>query len=64
MQEIATVNEGTSDQEFFVDNPCCSLTANGNAVNVKTLERCFNEWIDRERVNLLALSKGGFKTQF
>ena len=46
--ENAPVNEGTSDQEFTVDNPGSNLVANENMVNVKTLERCFNEIIDRE----------------
>ena len=40
--------EGTCHQEFTGGNPDKSLTVNKNAVKVKTLERCFNERIDRE----------------
>ena len=47
-QEITTVIEGTSDREFTVGKPDSNLTVNGNAVNVKTLERWFNGKIDRE----------------
>ena len=47
-QEKSTVNEGTVDQEFTVDMSDCNLPANENLVNVRTLERRFNERIDRE----------------
>ena len=63
-QENATVIEATSDQEFTVGNLCSDLATNENAVNVKTLEKCFNEKIDREIGNVLTLSKIGFRTQF
>ena len=52
-QEHATANENTGDQEFTVDNPSSSLAAKENAVNVKTLERCFNERIDRENGSIV-----------
>ena len=45
--------EGTGDQEFTVGNPESSLTVNENAVNVKTLERFFNEKIDRRMSNIV-----------
>ena len=47
-QEKVTVNEGTCDQDFTVGILENNLTATENVVNVKTLERCFNERIDRE----------------
>ena len=47
-QEETTVIESIVDQEFIGGNPDSSLTVNKNAVNVKTLDRCFNERIDRE----------------
>ena len=49
-QENAKVNEGTGDQEFTADNPCSNLAANENLVNVKVLERSFDEGIGKERV--------------
>ena len=47
-QEITTVNEGTADQEFTVGNSESNQAFNENVANVTTLERCFNEKIDRE----------------
>ena len=47
-RENVVVNEGTVDQEFTVNNSGSNLTADDNLVNVKTSERCFNEWLDRE----------------
>ena len=52
-QENDTVNEGTGDQEFTVGNLEKNLTADEKVVQVKTLERCFNEMIDREMNNLV-----------
>ena len=52
-QETATVNEGTGDQVLTVDNPGSNLAADENMVNLKTLERCFNEWIDKEMDNIV-----------
>ena len=46
--EIATVNDGTVDQEFTVSISDSNPAAKENLVKVKTLERCFNEKIDRE----------------
>ena len=47
-QENVVVNEGTNDQDFTVGTSNVSSIVNENALNVKTLERCFNERIDRE----------------
>ena len=52
-QENVTVNESTGDQELTVDNPGSNLAAIENLVNVKTLERCFIERIDRETGNTI-----------
>ena len=42
------VNEGNNDQDFTVGTSNVSTAMNKNAMTVKTLERCFNERIDRE----------------
>ena len=47
------VNDGTDDPDFSVKNICSISTTNENTVNVQTLERCFNEWIDREMGNIV-----------
>ena len=47
-QENIIANEGTRDWDFTVGTSGNNLVTNENAVNVKTLERCFNESIDRE----------------
>ena len=52
-QENARVIHSTGDQEFTVDNPGSNLASNENLVMVKTLERCFNETIDKEMDNLV-----------
>ena len=52
-QESVVVNEGTNDQDFTVGTSNVSSTVNENALNVKTLERCFNERIDREMNNIV-----------
>ena len=48
-QENAKVNEGTGDQELTVGNLQINFPANENVVNVKTLERCLNENVDKEK---------------
>ena len=50
-QENATVNEGTADQEITVGNAYSNPAFDENFVNVKNLERCFNERIDKEMDN-------------
>ena len=52
-QEDTVVNEDTNDQDFAVGTSNDSSIVNGNAVSVKTLERCFNERIDREMNNIV-----------
>ena len=47
-QENTVVNEGIDDRDFTVGTSNNDSVANGNAMSVKTLERCFNEKIDRE----------------
>ena len=52
-RENVVVNEGTNDQDFTVGTSNVSSFVNENALNVKTLERCFNEKIDREVNNIV-----------
>ena len=52
-QENTVVNEGTNDRDFTVRFSNDSSIVNGNAMSVKTLERCFNERIDREMSNIV-----------
>ena len=47
-QDYVIVNDGTFDRDFTVGTSGDSLTTSENVVNVETLERCFNEKIDRE----------------
>ena len=52
-RENAVVNEGTKDRDFTVGTSNNDSVINGNAVSVKSLERCFNERIDREMGNII-----------
>ena len=52
-QENAVVNEGTIDRDFTVSISSNDTVVNESAINVKTLERCFNERIDRETSNIV-----------
>ena len=52
-QENAVVNEGTNDRDFTVGTSNHDSVINGNAMSMKTLERCFNERIDREMSNIV-----------
>ena len=52
-QEDVVVNESTNDRGFTVGTSNNESNVNGNAMNVKTLERCFNERIDREMSNTI-----------
>ena len=47
-QENIVVNDGTNDRDFTVATSDNNSTINENSMNVKTLERFFNERIDRE----------------
>ena len=52
-EENVVVNEGTNDRDFTVGTSNIDSVVNGNARSVKTLERCFNERIDREMNNIV-----------
>ena len=46
-QENNVVSEGNNDWDFTVGTSSNNTASNESMVNVKTLERCFNERIDR-----------------
>ena len=52
-RENTVVNEGTNDRNFTVGTSNDSSAVNGNVIDVKTLQRCFNERIDREMSNIV-----------
>ena len=52
-QKNAVVNEGTNDRDFTVSTSINDSVVIGNAMSVKTLERCLNERIDREMSNIV-----------
>ena len=52
-QENVVVNESTNVQDFTVGTSNVSPVINKNAMNVKTLERCFIERIDRKMNNII-----------
>ena len=52
-QENVVVSEGTNDRDFTAGTSSINMTINENAMNVKTLERCLNERIDREMSNIV-----------
>ena len=52
-QENTVVNEGTKDRDFTVDAFSNNSAINENPMSVKTLERCFNERIDRDMSNIV-----------
>ena len=52
-QENIVVSEGTNNREFTVGASSNNMAINENAMNVKTLERCFNKRIDREMSNIV-----------
>ena len=51
--ENVVVNERTNDQDFTVGTSNVSSIVNEIVMNVKNLERCFNERIDREMSNIV-----------
>ena len=53
IQENVVVNEGTNDRDFTVGTSSDNLLTNENTVNVKTLERCFIERIDKEMSDIV-----------
>ena len=52
-QENAVVNEGTNNRDFTVGTSNNDSVITGNAMGMKTLERYFNERIDRELNNIV-----------
>ena len=52
-QENVVINEGTDDGDFTVGISNIISVVNENEVSVKTLERRFNEKIDREMSNIV-----------
>ena len=52
-RENVVVNEGVDDQNFTGGTSNVSSIVNENALNVKSLERCSNERIDREMSNIV-----------
>ena len=51
-QENITFNESSNDPDVTEGTSTNNLAVNGNTVNVKTLERCFDERIDKEVNNI------------
>ena len=52
-KESVVVNKSTDDRDFTVGTSNNDSVINGKAMSVKTLERCFNEKIDREMSNIV-----------
>ena len=52
-ESVVVINESTDDRDFTVVTSNNDSVVNGNAMSVKTLERCFNEKIDREMSNIV-----------
>ena len=52
-QENVVDNKGSNDRDFTVSNSSNNTAVKESAVNVKTLEMCFNERIDREMSNIV-----------
>ena len=52
-QENIVANESTNDQHFTAGTSSSGTAINESMVNVKILERCFNERIDREMSNIV-----------
>ena len=52
-QKKIMINEGTNDQDCTIGTSSNNIAINENAMNVKTLERCFSERIDREMSNIV-----------
>ena len=52
-QENIVVNEGTNNRDVTVGTSSNNIAINESTMNVKTLERRFNERIDREMSNIV-----------
>ena len=55
------VNESTDDRDFTVGTSNNDSVVSGNVMSVKTLERCFNERIDREKNNIAGTVEDGIQ---
>ena len=60
-QEKTVVNGSTDDRDFTVSTSNKDSVVNGNAMSAKTLERCFNEKIDREMSNIVYTVEDGIQ---
>ena len=52
-QENTVLKEGTKDRDLTIDTSSINLVTKVTTVNVKTLEKCFNEKIDREMSDIV-----------
>ena len=52
-QESNVVSEDTNNRDFTVSTSSDNIAVNENTVDMKTLEKCFNETIDREMNNVV-----------
>ena len=52
-QENVVVSKVTNDQDFTISTSSNNTTVNESTAQVKTLERCFNERIDREMSHII-----------
>ena len=52
-QENIVVNKGTIDRGFTVGTSSINIANIESTVNLKTLERCFNERVDKEMSNIV-----------
>ena len=52
-RENIVISEGTNDRGFTFGTSSNNIAINESTVNVKTLERRFNERIDREMSNII-----------
>ena len=52
-QENTVLNEGTKDRDLTIDTSSINIATKETTVNVKTLEKCFDENIDRENSDIV-----------
>ena len=57
-QENVVVNKGTNDRDFTVSTSSNNTAVNESTVSVKTLEKCFNEGIDKDMNQYCQYSRG------
>ena len=63
-QGNTAIIEGTKDREFTVGSSSNNTAVNESMVNVKTLERCFIESIDREMSNIIGTVEDRIQNAF